>query len=299
VHPVRHGLAQSCPIVAGALREAQQIDEPTVDVDAPRARSAPEGRLTKSSQRRAAVDHCSADDQVGDDVVKIWGDVAPELGAAERSAGLEHGRLTVGHERFRSLQLAQRGSRHGIDDLGRQQHGLRRARLVLDLGLDVDRQVSARSGDVGKRRRIDVDARCEEVIVQGIGLVNLAWQMQPDVPDQTAIVRVESLAPPLEADACRRFDVVVAVVDPHGEHVLRGAKVDLAREIDATRGDAVVEDTHLRAVDVEAGSLFDALELDDHFVIGVLGGDLEMFSIPGWPGIRGSVTAGVADQLGV
>src|ERR1019366_5659276 len=116
VHPVGHSLTEGSPVIRGALREAEQIDEAIVDVQASGAHAPLECGLADPRPRRARIEDRPPRRNICDDVVEVRRDVAPQLRGGERAVGGEYSGLTGGERRVSTLEGRDGGPGPGGGD---------------------------------------------------------------------------------------------------------------------------------------------------------------------------------------
>ena len=287
VQPIGIGLAQSGPFVAGALGKPLQIDEPTIDVDAAAAGTAFEFGLAKSGDDLVYVDGLSVHGEDCIHVIEIGVFRAPETRFLQRPGGFHDALVAIGQRDRGSVELGP-DSTAPIDDHGRQHHRGASARGILHLRLD--RHVDALSGDV-EVRAMHVDARSLQAVVQRQRLVDLAGDVQPHVPVDPAMVRVEVVGVPLEPCAGGPLAVGGPVVHLHGQYVLRVSEMDGVGDVQAVGGHAVLIESDLLAVEEDLAGLPHPLEFEEDLLAGKAGRKLEMLAVPGQPFVRAARSA--------
>ena len=181
-----------------------------------------------------------------------------------------------------------------IDDRHRQPDRRPVARIVAHLGLD--RYVAGLPGKI-EVAGMHVNARGLQPVVERQRLVNLAGDVQPDVPVDAAMIGIEIVGVPLKPGSGGAFHVVRPVVHLHSQHVLLRPAMHRIRNIDSVGSNSVFIQADLFPIQEDVARLPHALKFEEDFAPEITGGQLEVFAIPRDPLVRAHVAAAVRDDL--
>ena len=307
VHPLRITRAHGGPLIGGALGKPLEVDEFFIEVDAACSRAALELRLAESGLDTVRIDHLPVHLQHRVDVVKIRIVRAPPARILECAGSGHHTLLTIDHIHRVAIKLRMDFAKM-IDDGHRQCHCRAVAGAIVYLGIH---------GHVGcllrniKVSGVNVDALTLQPVVQRQRLVYLSGYMNPDRPVDAAVIGVEVVGIPLEAQrhaigavgvlrirrAKRALLIARGVVHLHGEDVLLPRRRKRVSDVDAIRVDAILVQANLLAVEIDVPGLTHPLELDVDLAPRSLCGQLEVLAIPGEPLVRSHIAAAVDDDL--
>jgi len=215
--------------------------------------------LAEAGAGHGAVDDLAVLHQLGGHRVEIAVAPAPELQVRQPPAGGHHLGLARGDGHGRRGELA---GRLAVDVLQRHPvgEGARPGAVVPHLAFGVDRGLAALDVElVGP----DIDAGGAQAGIERQGLVQVAGQVQPHRPVDSAVVHIEVVVVPLEAAAGGALLVLPVIVDPHGDDVLERGGLEQLGGVDAEGRGAVLVAAGPHAVDVNVAGLAHALEVDD------------------------------------
>ena len=292
MEPVRVGAAEAGPLVAGALAEAFEVGELVVDEDAAGACAAFERGFAEAGGGADYIDGLSVDGEDGVDVVETGCVGTPEACGFEGAGGEEDTLFAVHHVDWVAVEVGAELA-VAVDDEDGEGDGGAIGGGVADLGLDGD--VGGGGGDV-EVRGVDVDALALEAVVERQGLEDGAGDVEPDAAVDAAVVGIEVVGVPLECGAGGALFVGGGVVELDGEDIFFAVEEDGAGDVDAVGGDAVLVETDLLAIEEDVTGLARAFELEEETAAGELGGDAEVFAIPGETFVGAEVAAAVRDD---
>jgi hypothetical protein len=293
VQPVRSGPAEARPFVAGALREAFQVDKLFIEIDTTRSGAALEFCFAKSGDGLLDVDNLPANFEDGVHVVEVRILGAPEARAPERARRGQ--RLLFAICDVHRIALEPRADLPAmIDDHYRETHSGALARIVADLGVDGDVGRLLRDVEVGS---MHVNAAGLETVIERQCLVDLADDVQPDMPVDAAMVGIEIVRIPFKRSSSSAFLVVRAVVHLHRQHVLLGPEAHCIADVDAVGGNSVLIQADRFPIEENVAGLAHAFEFEKDFAAREAGRKFEVLAVPGEPLVGSQVAAAVRDDL--
>ena len=163
----------------------------------------------------------------------------------------------------------------GIQHLGNERKGTRPRVLVSHLRLSMYHSLASSHVEVGG---IDIRARRAKVGIERQCLVEFACYVKPYVFGNTAVVGIEVPVVPLVTAVVLARTVGPAVVAAHSHYVV--ARLHIRCHVKAEGHHAVFAETEVTAIDIDVGTLPDALELDEYFALHCLSRKGERLTIP-------------------
>ena len=149
-----------------------------------------------------------------------------------------------------------------VDDHCRETDSGALARIIADLGVDGDVGRLLRDVEVGG---MHVNAAGLEAVIERQCLVDLAGDVQPNMPVDAAMVGIEIVRVPFKRSSGSAFLVVRAVVHLHRQHVLLGPEVHRIGDVDAVGGNSVLIQSDRFPIEENVAGLAHAFEFEKDF----------------------------------
>ena len=293
VHPVRIGLPQAGPLVAGTLGEAFQVDELAVEIHAAGSGAALEFGLAETSDHFVDVHRFAVYREDGVHVVEIRVFRTPETCALERRGGRQDGLFAIDHvdrtacEPGANLPVA-------IDNHGRQ---LYRGAIAGGIAhLRIDRNGCALSGNI-EVGGMHVDPGAFQAVVKRQGLINFAGDVQPDMPVDAAVVGIEVVGVPFKRGAAGTLLVIGAIIHLDCQHVLFAPEMNRAGDVQSEGSHPVFVKPGWFAVQKNVAGLSHTFKFEEDLVAGKFGRKFEMLAVPDETLEGAAVPAAVGNDL--
>ena len=238
------------------------------------------------------VHSLAVDRQDGVDVVKIRVVRAPEARRFQRSGRSQNGLFAIDHINGVAFECGANLA-GGIHDHRRQCDRGAIAGSIAHFRVHGD--IGGFAGDV-EVRGVNIDTGAFEAVVQRQRLIDLAGDVQPDMPVDAAVVGIEVVRVPFERGTAGALRVVGAVVDLYRQHVFLASEVHGGGDVHSVRGHSVFVKAHGFAVQENVAGLPHALEFQKDVVSGKFGGQLEVFPVPDDSFVCPPVAAAVRDD---